>query len=98
MLQTNRAFRLVDMLPSWPTGTESLDLTLTQQILVQFRQDNHLELLCLKSKTTRLDQVSTTYGSGWVTDQLHKTLRNRARLRRTPPLPRWYCPDPRMLS
>jgi len=34
-----------------------------------------------------LDRVSTTCGSGWVMDQLHKTLGNRARLRRTHPLP-----------
>ena len=45
------------------------------------------ELLCLKSQTSRLDRVSTTCGSGWVMDQIHKTLGNRARLRRTHPLP-----------
>jgi len=42
--------------------------------------------LCLKSQTSRLDRVSTTCDSGWVTDQVHKTLANRARLRRTHPL------------
>jgi len=42
---------------------------------------------CLKSAKTFLDRVSTTCGSGWVIDGLHKTLGNRARLRRTHPLP-----------
>jgi len=43
--------------------------------------------LCLKSPKTCLDRVSTTCGSGWVMDQVHKTLANRARLRHTHPLP-----------
>jgi hypothetical protein len=40
--QANRAFRFVDMLPSRSTGAEGLDLALTQQVFVQFRQNNHL--------------------------------------------------------
>jgi tRNA pseudouridine32 synthase/23S rRNA pseudouridine746 synthase len=40
--QPNRAFRLVDVLPSGPTGAKSLDLALTQQVFVRFRQYNHL--------------------------------------------------------
>jgi len=53
----------------------------------EFWDPNDKEELCLKSAKTFLDRVSTTCGSGWVMDQLHKTLGNRARLRRTHPLP-----------
>jgi len=41
MLQPNRAFRLVHMLTAGPTGAKGLDLALTQQVFVCFRQYNH---------------------------------------------------------
>lgn len=48
MLQPNRALRFVDVLPAGSTGAESLDLTLSQQVFVRFRQYNHVALIYVR--------------------------------------------------
>ena len=59
----------------------------TELLLSRMGKATTRSRLCPQKCKTFLVRVSTTCGSGWVMDPLHNTLGNRARLRRTHPLP-----------